>query len=78
MSTEQLCDEALGAHCLDILVSEVGPVDAERFVAYIQREKFDYTEWQQNLFAGMTIDEIARMARTAGDAARKADAVPSH
>ena len=66
MVREQTCDEALGARCLDILVREVGPVDTERFVAYMNREKFDYTEWQQTLFAGQSIEEIAEQARAVG------------
>ena len=77
MVTEQMCDEALGARCLDILVNEVGPVDAERFIAYIQREHFDYTEWQKDLFAGMTIEEIAKQARAVGEASRQAIAPES-
>ena len=60
------CDAALGAKCFSILIREVGPVDAERFIAYVNRERMDYTEWQQNLFAGQTIDEIAALSRVAG------------
>ena len=60
------CDAALGAKCFNILLREVGPVDAERFIAYVNRERMDYTEWQQSLFAGQTIDEIAAQSRAAG------------
>ena len=67
MVREQTCDEALGARCLDILVREVGPVDTERFVAYMNRERFDYTEWQQSLFEGQSIEEIADRARAVGE-----------
>ena len=66
MDRDQVCDEALGARCLDILAREVGPVDTERFVAYINRERFDYTQWQQSLFAGQSIEEIAEQARAIG------------
>ena len=66
MVREQICDEALGARCLDILTREVGPVDTECFVAYINRERFDYTQWQQSLFAGQSIEEIAEQARAIG------------
>ena len=45
-----------GIRCLN---SELGILDAERFVALILRESFDYTEWRKsNLFADMSIDEI--------------------
>ena len=66
MTRDHTSDEALGARCLDILVREVGPVDTERFVAYMNRERFDYTEWQQTLFAGQSIEEIAEQARIVG------------
>ena len=72
MTREQTCDEALGARCLDILVREIGTVDTERFVAYMNREKFDYTQWQQTLFEGMSIEEIAEQARAAGARLRNA------
>ena len=38
--------------------SSLGKVEAERFVMLIQREAFDYTKWQENLFSNMTIDDI--------------------
>ena len=45
-----------GIRCLN---KELGILDAERFVALISREPFDYTEWRQkNLFVDMSIDEI--------------------
>ena len=68
---ENACDVELGARCLDILVKNVGPVDAERFIAYVNREKMDYTRWQRNLFAGETIDEIAAQARVVGARQRR-------
>jgi len=45
-----------GIRCLN---NELGILDAERFVALLLRESFDYTEWRKNnLFVGMSIDEI--------------------
>ncbi|MDR1202672.1 MAG: hypothetical protein LBL58_13750 [Tannerellaceae bacterium] len=45
-----------GMRCLS---NELGILNAERFVALLLREPFDYTEWRQsNLFAGMSLDEI--------------------
>jgi hypothetical protein len=45
-----------GMRCLN---NELGILDAERFVALLLREPFDYTEWRQNnLFASMSLDEI--------------------
>lgn len=62
----------LSAKCLDILAHSVGPVETERFVAYINGGRMDYTKWQRNLFKDMTIDEIAEAGRIAGLAARDA------
>ena len=36
----------------------MGVVEAEKFISIINREKLDYTKWRQNLFEGMTLDEI--------------------
>ena len=47
---------------LEILTQHLGLVEAERFVALIQRERFDYTIWRQTLFAGMSGEEISRQA----------------
>jgi hypothetical protein len=32
------------------LSKHLGLVEAERFIMLIQREPFDYTKWQENLF----------------------------
>jgi len=29
---------------------------------YIQKEPFDYTKWQENLFENMTVEEISKKA----------------
>ena len=34
--------------------------ETERFIPLIQRDKFDYTEWRQQLFAGLSGEEISR------------------
>ena len=47
---------------LDVLTKHLDLVDAERFVMLMNREKFDYTKWQENLFEGMTIEEIYNAA----------------
>jgi hypothetical protein len=45
-----------------ILMTTLGLVDAERFIMLIQKEQFDYTKWQENLFEDMSIKEISRKA----------------
>jgi hypothetical protein len=45
------------------LLSEyLGDVEAERFIALIQREPFDYTKWRQTLDEDLSIEEISRKA----------------
>lgn len=65
------CDVELGARCFCILSREVGPVDAERFIAYVNRERMDYTKWQQTLFQGQSIEELAADARAAAARIRR-------
>jgi len=43
---------------MNTLIEHLGLIEAERFVMLIQREPFDYTKWQENLFEDMTIEEI--------------------
>lgn len=47
---------------LQILTKSLGLVEAERFVALIQQEPFDYTKWRKNLFEDLTIEEISKKA----------------
>jgi len=45
-----------------VLMDNLGLVEAERFIMLIQRESFDYTKWQENLFENMSIEEISQKA----------------
>ena len=47
---------------LQILTELLGDVEAERFVALIQREPFDYTKWRQGLDEDLSIEEISQKA----------------
>ena len=33
-------------------------VEAERFIALIKRDNFDYTEWRRSLCENMTVEDI--------------------
>ena len=46
----------------EILSRHLGLVETERFVALLQRERFDYTPWRQNLFPTLSGEEISRQA----------------
>jgi hypothetical protein len=45
-----------------ILINHLGNVEAERFIMLINREPFDYTEWQQDLFADLSVKELSNLA----------------
>jgi len=47
---------------LQILTEYLGDVEAERFIALIQREPFDYTKWRQGLDENLSIEEISQKA----------------
>jgi len=49
------------------LMESLGSVDAERFIALIQREQFDYTKWQRTLWEGQSVEEISRHAMKISD-----------
>jgi hypothetical protein len=45
-----------------LLINHLGNVEAERFIMLINREPFDYTQWQQNLFEGMSVRALSKAA----------------
>lgn len=47
---------------LEVLAKHLGDVEAERFIALIQREPFDYTKWRQGLDEDLSIEEISKKA----------------
>lgn len=47
---------------VEVLIAELGEVQAERFISLIMREPFDYTKWQRQLFQNNTISELSLAA----------------
>lgn len=47
------------------IFSSLNMVDAERFIMLIKRDKFDYTEWQKNLWEDESIESLSEKARIA-------------
>ncbi len=45
------------------LIQALGAVEAERFVALINRERFDYTEWRKTQWPDETVGFLAAKAR---------------
>ncbi|MDR0978806.1 MAG: hypothetical protein LBL91_02560 [Lachnospiraceae bacterium] len=45
---------------MEALINKLGLVEAERFIALIIREPFNYTEWRRdNIFKDMTVEQIS-------------------
>ena len=53
-----LTDTILKCKGMDALSKSLGLVDAERFIALVSRESFNYTEWQRDLYGDMSLDEL--------------------
>ncbi len=47
---------------IEILNHNLGMVETEKFIALIQRERFNYTKWRENLFVGLSGKEISKKA----------------
>jgi hypothetical protein len=57
-----ITDTEIRIRGLQILTEHLGDVEAERFIALIQREPFDYTKWRQGLDEDLSIEEISQKA----------------
>jgi hypothetical protein len=57
-----ITDTELKLKAYDVLREKLNLVDVERFISIIQKEKFDYTKWRENLFEDMTLDELSSKA----------------
>jgi hypothetical protein len=55
-------DTVIRSEGMKILMVNLGLVEAERFVMLIQKESFDYTRWQENLFEELSLEEISQKA----------------
>jgi len=63
-----ITDTEIKAAGVRALVAALGEVQAEKFIALIQREPFDYTAWQRKLWPEKTIEEISEAAMRARQA----------
>ncbi len=57
-----ITDTELRVEGVRVLAQSLGDIEAERFVALIQREPFDYTQWRQGRWEDLSIDEISGQA----------------
>ncbi len=47
---------------MQALIGALGLVEAERFLAAVSRDKFDYTQWRQTGLPAMTLEDMALQA----------------
>lgn len=57
-----ITDTEIKTKGMQLLSEYLGDVEAERFIALIQREPFDYTKWHQEQDDSMTIEELSQHA----------------
>jgi len=57
-----ISDTEIKLRGLSILSEHLGDVEAERFIALIQRESFDYTKWRQENQETSSVDELSHRA----------------
>ena len=57
-----LTDTEIKTAAFRVLVDALGDVQAERFIALIRREPFDYTEWHRTLWPNRSVEEISQAA----------------
>jgi len=55
-------DNIVRTDAINVLLTNLGEIDTERFISMIKRETFDYTEWRRELFKNKSIEEIHDMA----------------
>ncbi len=56
-------DAEIRAEGIHLLTHGLGFVEAERFIALINRERFDYTKWRENQWQGETVASLTQQAR---------------
>lgn len=42
----------------ETLFNALGAVDAEKFIALVNKDRFDYTKWQESLWHGKSVNEL--------------------
>lgn len=57
-----MTDTEIRVRGVQILAQYLGDVEMERFIALIQREPFDYTQWRQAIDSDQSIEDISREA----------------
>ena len=57
-----ITDTEIKVKGIETLIEALGELNAERFITLLLREPFDYTQWQRNLWADKSIEQVSQMA----------------
>jgi len=60
--TDNIQTAAIMTAGMRLLRENLGLIETEVFIANIKQERFDYTEWRENLYEDMTLDELMKSA----------------
>jgi hypothetical protein len=58
-----MTDTVLKCKGMESLTQSLGMVEAERFIALILREPFDYTVWQRDLYKDVPLDDFYKSVK---------------
>ncbi|MCL5277209.1 MAG: hypothetical protein M1517_05475 [Deltaproteobacteria bacterium] len=59
----QITDTEIKIKGIEALINKLGEVEAERFIALLIREPFDYTQWQRRtLWTNKSVVELSHAA----------------
>jgi hypothetical protein len=47
---------------MKLLREKLGLIECEIFISNIKQDRFDYTEWRENLYEDMTLEELVSRA----------------
>ena len=51
---------------MNALIKALGTIEAERFIASVSRDRFDYTEWRRTGLPNLSVEDLSEQAmRTA-------------
>ncbi len=68
-----ITDTEIKTRGIQILAQYLGDVEAERFIALIQREPFDYTRWRSTFNEELSVAEISHKAMLLRNKKKKND-----
>jgi len=66
-----ISDTQIRSDGMKILRKNLGIIETEKFISLIKKEPFNYTEWQRDLWADKSVDDIFNEAKDFYDKNKK-------